>query len=243
MLAFAFSPVCVHAREAAYFPSISSSLLSSMRNTGRPIATAFAMTAGSPVRSSRLDSVLSRPLRLRRSRSSLANVYNIAKTDVSRISSAVVPRAKISGRLSDTARVCQWGGASGGCEICQLHCGEFAREVYHYVARIDSGSVATYTSVCTALGRPKAGRAVGNAMKVNVLNKPNARPRVPCHRVVRSDGSMAGYAGGGCSVKMDLLKNEGIVIGTDGKIPKQALNDYLSMKVTNGNFDHSAKNS
>lgn len=118
---------------------------------------------------------------------------------------------------------CQWGGADGGCQICQLQCGEFSSQIYHYVATIPRGSVATYSSVCEALGRPRASRAVGNAMKVNVLNKPDAKPRVPCHRVVRSDGSMAGFSGGGCVVKMDLLKSEGVPFDDCGKIPAHAL--------------------
>jgi O-6-methylguanine DNA methyltransferase len=60
-----------------------------------------------------------------------------------------------------------------------------------------------------AIGHPRAARAVGN-----VLNKNPFAPEVPCHRVVRSDGRVGGYAWGEiCKVK--LLKQEGIIIKGD----------------------------
>jgi AraC family transcriptional regulator of adaptative response/methylated-DNA-[protein]-cysteine methyltransferase len=59
----------------------------------------------------------------------------------------------------------------------------------------------TYKQVAVRAGRPKAYRAVGN-----ILNK-NRDPGVPCHRVIRSDGSVGGYAWG-TKKKRALLKRE-----------------------------------
>ncbi|MCR4274485.1 MAG: MGMT family protein [Candidatus Campbellbacteria bacterium] len=79
----------------------------------------------------------------------------------------------------------------------------FAQKVYGVVARIPKGQTHTYKEVAHLAGSPRAYRAVGN-----ILNK-NKNPRVPCHRVIRSDGSVGGYAFGGISKKRALLKREG----------------------------------
>ena len=73
------------------------------------------------------------------------------------------------------------------------------------------GKVVTYQELARALENPKACRAVGNAMHKN----PYA-PAVPCHRVVKSDGSLGGFADG-FKKKSELLAKEGIEI-IDGKI-------------------------
>ena len=58
------------------------------------------------------------------------------------------------------------------------------------------------------IGKPLAVRAVANAIGKN----PNA-PKIPCHRVIRSDGSLGGYSGkGGLKTKKLLLKKEGITL-------------------------------
>ena len=80
----------------------------------------------------------------------------------------------------------------------------FAKEVYDVVSRIPRGRTMTYAEVAAAVGRPKASRAVGN-----ILNKNPFAPRVPCHRVIRSDGSIGGFAHGQAK-KMALLKAEGV---------------------------------
>lgn len=81
----------------------------------------------------------------------------------------------------------------------------FTRKVYNYVKKIPKGKVKTYKEVAEALGQPEASRAVGNALQKN----PNPK-EVPCHRVVKSDGSLAGYRYGGTKVKRALLEAEGI---------------------------------
>ena len=58
-----------------------------------------------------------------------------------------------------------------------------------------------------AINRPYSARAVGNAVGKN----PYA-PRIPCHRVVKSNGSLGGYSGlGGIKTKKKLLKKEGFL--------------------------------
>lgn len=79
----------------------------------------------------------------------------------------------------------------------------FQTAVYRVVANIPRGSTLTYAEVARRAGRPGAARAVGAAMAANQL-----APVVPCHRVVGSDGSLRGYAGG-LPMKRRLLEIEG----------------------------------
>ena len=78
----------------------------------------------------------------------------------------------------------------------------FAQRVYGIVAKIPKGKTLTYRQVAMAAGRPGAARAVGN-----IMNK-NRDARVPCHRVIRSDGTAGGY-NGGTAQKRRILKKEG----------------------------------
>ena len=83
---------------------------------------------------------------------------------------------------------------------------EFQLKVWAYLRKIPRGSVRTYAQVAKDIGKPLAIRAVANAIGKN----PYA-PKIPCHRVIRSDGSLGGYSGkGGIKTKRFLLKKEGI---------------------------------
>ena len=83
---------------------------------------------------------------------------------------------------------------------------EFQLKVWSYLEKIPRGSVKTYSQVAKAIRKPLAVRAVANAIGKN----PYA-PKIPCHRVIRSDGSLGGYSGrGGIKTKRFLLKKEGI---------------------------------
>ena len=74
--------------------------------------------------------------------------------------------------------------------------------------KIPRGKVKTYAQVAKAIGKPLAVRAVANAIGKN----PYA-PKIPCHRVIRSNGSLGGYSGkGGVKTKRFLLQKEGITI-------------------------------
>jgi methylated-DNA-protein-cysteine methyltransferase related protein len=81
----------------------------------------------------------------------------------------------------------------------------FYQKVYEVVKQIPEGKVLTYGDVAKLAGSPGASRAVGSAMKSN----PD-KSIIPCHRVVGSNGDMHGYAFGGESVKIEILKKEGV---------------------------------
>lgn len=93
----------------------------------------------------------------------------------------------------------------------------FYEAAWEAIRRIPPGSVATYGDVAAALGRPGAARAVGTAMRLN----PHPGKHTPCHRVVRSDGSVGQYMGsrGGARRKVRMLRDEGVPVDDDGRIP------------------------
>ena len=78
-------------------------------------------------------------------------------------------------------------------------------------ARIPEGEVRTYGEVAAEAGSPGAARAVGTAMATNPL--PGV---IPCHRVVRADGTLGGYGEGGTGRKRELLAREGVTSSTAG---------------------------
>ena len=83
---------------------------------------------------------------------------------------------------------------------------DFQIKVWKYLLKIPKGKVKTSKEVAVAIKSPYSARAVGNAVGKN----PYA-PKIPCHRVIKSDGSLGGYSGkGGIKTKKKLLKNEGI---------------------------------
>lgn len=79
----------------------------------------------------------------------------------------------------------------------------FADLVREAVRQIPKGETKTYGEVAAAVGRPGAARAVGTIMKNNF------DPTVPCHRVIRSDGTIGDYNRGGAAEKRRLLVGEG----------------------------------
>jgi methylated-DNA-[protein]-cysteine S-methyltransferase len=83
---------------------------------------------------------------------------------------------------------------------------EFQRMVYEKTREIPKGRVSTYIEIARAVGRPRAFRAVGSA-----LNRNPYSPSVPCHRVIRSNKSVGGFARGE-KAKQELLKSEGVLI-------------------------------
>jgi len=79
----------------------------------------------------------------------------------------------------------------------------FADKVRDIVRKIPKGKTMTYKEVATRAGNPKAARAVGAVMRTNF------DPEIPCHRVIKSDGSLGSYNRSGTQRKKAILKEEG----------------------------------
>jgi methylated-DNA-[protein]-cysteine S-methyltransferase len=87
---------------------------------------------------------------------------------------------------------------------------EFQSRVLELTSKIPKGKVTTYAEIARAMAKPRAYRAVANAL----ANNPYPI-KIPCHRVVRSSGEVGGYAGSctsGTRKKTKLLKSEGVEI-------------------------------
>lgn len=86
---------------------------------------------------------------------------------------------------------------------------DFQRLVLRAASGVPRGGLATYGEIAREIGRPRAARAVGQALARNPV------PIViPCHRVVAADGSLTGYSGGrGIETKRALLRLEGALAG------------------------------
>ena len=80
----------------------------------------------------------------------------------------------------------------------------FQQKVWQALLQIPCGETRTYTQIAAAIGNPAAARAVGQA-----VNKNPIWIAIPCHRVVGSNGSLTGYAGG-LALKQKLLELEAI---------------------------------
>lgn len=92
---------------------------------------------------------------------------------------------------------CDWRGHS-----------EFEEDVWHACRRIGYGKTTSYGALAEAVGRPGGARAIGVAMSRNPC--PIV---VPCHRVLKSDGTLGGYSGpGGASFKQRLLDMEAAAV-------------------------------
>ena len=81
----------------------------------------------------------------------------------------------------------------------------FYQAVWKACAEIPKGQVRTYGWIARRVGKPKAARAVGQALGKNPF-----APTIPCHRVVGADGRLTGYSGaGGVKAKRRMLLKEG----------------------------------
>jgi O-6-methylguanine DNA methyltransferase len=93
----------------------------------------------------------------------------------------------------------------------------FKQKVLEVVRAIPRGQIMSYGQVASAAGSPGASRAVGSIMSHN------QDLSIPCHRVVRSDGSIGQYNGlrtkqTGAQSKLELLRSEGIKISPTNKV-------------------------
>ncbi len=78
----------------------------------------------------------------------------------------------------------------------------FSTKVKEIVKKIPKGKTMSYKDVAIMSGSPKSARAVARIMSLNY------DPEIPCHRVIKSDGTLGGYNRGGESVKRDILEAE-----------------------------------
>ncbi len=110
------------------------------------------------------------------------------------------------------ARLCQWVAAvlsyiehpHGLLDLpLDIQGTVFQRQVWQALRAIPSGSTVSYAALAAVIGRPSAARAVAQACASNPL-----AVAVPCHRVVRGDGQLAGYRWG-VARKAELLRREG----------------------------------
>ena len=80
----------------------------------------------------------------------------------------------------------------------------FQRRVWSELLKIPHGQTRSYNEIANAIGHPNSARAVANACSKNPIPK-----QIPCHRAIRSDGSIGGYSGpGGISEKIRLIEKE-----------------------------------
>ncbi len=84
----------------------------------------------------------------------------------------------------------------------------FFELVYDMVRQVPQGRVTTYSAIARFLNNPRGSRAVGWAMR----QCPYTNDDVPCHRVIKADGSVGGYGAEGVLKKASLLRKEGIKV-------------------------------
>ncbi len=102
---------------------------------------------------------------------------------------------------------------------------DFDIMVYALTAQIPAGMIATYKSIAIYAGNKNASRVVGK-----ILSKNPYAPDVPCHRVIRSDGSVGGFFGSSDNSqvcrKISLLKQEGVDFGVNYKLTADNLSKH-----------------
>ena len=102
---------------------------------------------------------------------------------------------------------------------------DFQRRALTRLRSVPPGAVISYQGLAAALGHPDAQRAVGNTMASNPIPI-----FVPCHRVIKSDGTIGNY-GGGVKRKLVLLRTEGFVVKRDLKLPVQAVLGHQKSRI------------
>jgi O-6-methylguanine DNA methyltransferase len=97
---------------------------------------------------------------------------------------------------------------------------EFQKNVWRAIHAIPHGKLSSYKRLAEAIGRPKAVRAVGNAVGSNPCGLV-----IPCHRVIWSNGGLGGFGGGFETVKLNnkrrLLLTEGVLPRVEGTPEKE----------------------
>ena len=104
-----------------------------------------------------------------------------------------------------TDGLCLWSDKNDSSDLTfdLANASLFQQEVWRACQQIPAGSTVSYSELASNVGRPKAVRAVGSALGANPF-----LILVPCHRVLRSNGELGGFAGG-LDLKLRLLQKEG----------------------------------
>ena len=101
----------------------------------------------------------------------------------------------------------------------------FQRRALTRLRDVPPGSVVTYQGLAAAIGSPSSQRAIGTAMASNPLPI-----YVPCHRVIKSDGTIGNY-GGGVARKLKLLRAEGFAVDRGDRVPPQAVYGHWQSRI------------
>lgn len=124
--------------------------------------------------------------------------------------------ASIDGLAERVARFLQGEAVQFELTMLALHeCSPFQQRVLVAESQIPRGWVSTYGRIATHLGSPRGARAVGGALARNPFPI-----IIPCHRAIRSNGSLGGFQGGQ-DMKRALLQMEGIEFCHDGRVAMQ----------------------
>ena len=102
---------------------------------------------------------------------------------------------------------------------------DFQRRAYTLLRKVPAGAVITYQGLAASAGNPDAQRAIGTTMATNPIPI-----FVPCHRVIKSDGTIGNY-GGGVDNKIKLLRAEGFEVGRDLRLPSRAVMGHRHTKI------------
>src|SRR6516225_863698 len=102
---------------------------------------------------------------------------------------------------------------------------DFQRRALTRLRRVPAGSVISYQGLAAAIGLPSGQRAIGNTVASNPVPI-----YVPCHRVIRSDGSLGNY-GGGPDRKLKLLRAEGFGVDRKQRVPADAVYGHWGSRI------------
>ena len=102
---------------------------------------------------------------------------------------------------------------------------DFQRRALKRLCQIPPGSVVSYQTLAALVGAPSGQRAIGNTVASNPVPI-----YVPCHRVIRSDGSIGNY-GGGVARKLKLLRAEGFSVDRARRVPPQAVYGHWTSRI------------
>ena len=102
---------------------------------------------------------------------------------------------------------------------------DFQRRALISLRTVPVGAVITYQGLAAAVGHPNSQRAIGTTMATNPVPI-----FVPCHRVIKSDGSIGNY-GGGVANKLKLLRAEGFEVGRDLRLPSRTVMGHRKTRI------------